>query len=287
MGDLSRDTAVMQVEVDEGRSRYTATLSQEWEIWGPMGGYIASVALRAAGAASPFARPASYFCQYLGVAAFDVVDIEVTTLRSARTALAQRVSITQGGKPMLEATVWSVGDVDGLEHDVTEAPDVAGPDDLPTIVEQLTPEELAEGPRFPFWRNLESKPLEPIRREPPSGPGVPIWREWERFTPAATFEDRWVDACRSLILLDVQSWPAANRPHWGSEKLQQLYAPSLDLYVAFHDPQPDSEWLLCDGAGPIARDGLMGWNGRLWSADRRLVASGGGQLLCRRYPGAA
>ena len=282
MGDLALDTAVTQV----GEGRYTATLSQEWEIWGPMGGYIASVALRAAGAASPFARPASYFCQYLGVAAFDVVDIEVTTLRSARTALAQRVSVSQAGRPMLEATVWSIGEVGGLDHDVTAAPDVSGPDGLPTIVELLTPEELEEGPRFAFWRNLESKPLEPLRREPPTGPAEPIWREWHRFTPAATFEDPWVDACRALVLIDVQSWPAANRPHWGSEALQQYYAPSLDLYVAFHDPQPASEWLLTDGRGPIARDGLMGWDGRLWSSDRRLVASGGGQLLCRRYPGA-
>ena len=183
MGDLGLDTAVTQV----GEGRYTATLCHEWEIWGPMGGYIASVALRAAGEASPFARPASFFCQYLGVAAFDVVDIEVTTLRSARTALAQRVSVTQGGKPMLEATVWSIGAVGGLDHDVTTAPDVHGPEGLPTIVELLTPEELEEGPRFAFWRNLESKPLEPLRREPPTGPAEPVWREWHRFSPAATF----------------------------------------------------------------------------------------------------
>lgn len=56
--------------------------------------------------------------------------------------------------------------------------------------------------------------------------------------------------------------------------------------MAFHDPRPDSEWLLCDGHGPVAAHGLMGWNGRLWSADRALVASGAGQLLCRRVPGA-
>src|SRR5690349_3703099 len=121
VGDLARDTAVTRV----GEGRYTATLSQEWEIWGPMGGYIASVALRAAGADSPFARPASYFCHYLGVAQFGEVDVAVTTLRAAKTALAQRVEITQGDRRMHEATVWSVGDVDGLEHDQSVMPDVA------------------------------------------------------------------------------------------------------------------------------------------------------------------
>ena len=45
MGDLDRDTAV----VGDG-GRYTATLSDDWEIWGPNGGYIAAILLRAAGA---------------------------------------------------------------------------------------------------------------------------------------------------------------------------------------------------------------------------------------------
>lgn len=276
MGDLGVDTAVEQV----GDGRYTATLSAEWEIWGPMGGYIASVALRAAGAESPFARPASFFCQYLGVATFDSVDLAVTTLRSARTALAQRVEITQGDRRILEATVWSVGDVDGLEHDCTEAPEVAGPDGLPTILELLTEEELAQGPSFPFWHNLETKPLH-FSHEPRTEAEEPIFRDWERFVPASTFDDPWVDACRSVVLIDVQSWPAASRAHaWG----HGFYAPSLDLYVSFNDPQPASEWLLVDGHGPVARDGLMAWTGRLWSEGGRLVASGGGQLLCRRMP---
>ena len=51
-----------------------ATLSADWEIWGPCGGYVAALALRAAGAESPFARPASFFCHYLSVAAFAPVD---------------------------------------------------------------------------------------------------------------------------------------------------------------------------------------------------------------------
>jgi acyl-CoA thioesterase-2 len=279
MGDLGQDTAVEQV--DEGR--FTAKLSEDWAIWGPMGGYIASFALRAAGAASPFERPASFFCQYLGVAAFDTIDIEVTTLRQAKTALAQRVHITQGDRSMLEATIWSTGDVHGLEHDATEPPDVPGPDELKPITELLSPEELEAGPPFPFWLNFDSRPVTFRKEWPPKEPIPPSYRDWQRFVPTATFDDPWVDACRSLILVDVQSWPSASRPHAWQD--HGYYAPSLDLYVAFSDPQPSSGWLLCDGAGPVARDGLMTWNGRLWSEDRKLVATGMGQLLCRRMPG--
>ena len=121
MGDLAEDTAVVQVDTEHFR----AEVSADWEIWGPMGGYIASIALRAVGATSPF-RPASFFCQYLGVAAFDTVDVAVTELRSARTAAAHRAEITQNGKRIMEATVWSVGDVEGLEHDVAAPPPVTG-----------------------------------------------------------------------------------------------------------------------------------------------------------------
>lgn len=291
MGNLAEDTAVVAVDGDEGGEgegprRFTARLNPDWAIWGPAGGYIASIALRAAAEASPFARPASFSCHFLGVAAFDEVDITVRALRGARTACSQRVEIAQGGKPVLEATVWSVGDVDGLEHDVTEAPLVPGPGEVPSIEERIAaidPELLKQGPPFPFWENFEGRPLQ-FSLDPPTEPTEPVWRGWYRFLPESTFEDPWVDACRSLVLVDVQSWPSAVRAHFGTEELPRFVAPSLDLYVAFNDPQPASAWLLTDGHGPLARDGLMAWTGRLWSDRGRLVASGGGQMLCRRVP---
>src|SRR5437764_3256882 len=58
--------------------------------------------------------------------------------------------------------------------------------------------------------------------------------------------------------------------------------PYTTLFRSFHEPCPDEEWLLTDGHSAIAREGLMGWTGKLWSAKRRLVATGGGQLLCRQ-----
>jgi acyl-CoA thioesterase-2 len=271
MGDLSVDTAVVG-----GDGRYTGQLSRAWEIWGPMGGYIASFALRAVAAESRFARPASFSCHYLGVASFDEpIDIAVEPLRTARSAESLRARITQGDRAILDATVWAVGDVEGLEHDLTEPPDVPGPEALPTIQELVPDGE----PPFPFWLNFEQRPLDFTPEWPPSEPLHPTWRSWLKFIPQPTFDDLWVDACRALVLVDVVSWPAAHRPH---AYLQAPFiAPSLDLYVAFHQPRPDDPWLLTDGHGDIAADGLMGWTGRLWSSDQTLVASGMGQLLCR------
>src|SRR3954469_23744632 len=107
MGDFAIDTAVHGSD-----GTYTGTLSREWEIWGPMGGYIATFALRAAGAESSFARPASFFCHYLGVAGFDdPIELEVNKLRAGRNAESIRVSVTQGERSIMESTVWTVGDV--------------------------------------------------------------------------------------------------------------------------------------------------------------------------------
>ena len=284
MGNLEVDTTVDRV----AEGRYRARLSEEWEIWGPMGGYVASLALRAAGCAAseaardhrPAARPASFSCHYLGVAKFEEVDIRVSTLRAAKTALSQRVELSQHDRPILEATVWSIDGVEGLEHDATEPPPVPGPGELRNVTELLDDEQVKAGPPFPFWLNVENKPVRFRKDWPPPEPLPPVWQTWCRFSPVATFDDPWVDACRSLILIDVQSWPSASQPH---AYLQPPFiAPSLDLYVAFHRPAPASGWLLADGSGPIAAEGLMGWNGRLWSEDHQLVASGAGQLLCRR-----
>jgi acyl-CoA thioesterase-2 len=278
MGDLANDTAVQP----RGRGRYEAALSADWEIWGPMGGYVAACALRAAGASTEQARPATFSCHYLGVARFGPVDLRVETRRIGRTATSQRVEVTQEGRPILDAMVWSVGDVDGLEHDETAPPRVPDPDHLPEIRE-LVPDDAE--PPFPFWRNFEAKPIEFEAEWPPPGPRPARWQEWLRFTPTATFEDPWVDAARCVILVDLPSWPSANRPHaW---RRPPFMAPTLDLNVAFHRPTSARDWLLCDGAAPLSTAGLFGWNARVWSEGGQLHASGGGQCLYRRLPASA
>jgi acyl-CoA thioesterase-2 len=276
VGDLANDTEVRP----SGEGSYEATLSADWEIWGPMGGYVAACALRAAGASTELARPAAFSCHYLGVADFGRVDLRVESRRSGRTAASQRVEVTQGGRPILDAMVWSVGDVEGLEHDETSPPAVPDPDELPDIGE-LLPDDAA--PPFPFWNNLEARPLAFEAQWPPDGPRPARWQEWLRFTPTATFGDPWVDAARCVILVDLPSWPSAHRPHaW---KQPPFMAPTLDLNVAFHRPTSGRDWLLCDGAAPLSTGGLFGWNARVWSTGGRLHASGGGQCLYRRLPG--
>jgi acyl-CoA thioesterase-2 len=277
MADLGTDTAVVAVAGDG--ARYTAHISDEWEIWGPCGGYVASVALRAAGAATRFERPASFACHYLGVAAFDAVELEVTSLRAGRTTESLRVSMTQSGRPILDAMVLTVdANHVGLQHDVTEMPIVPEPRSVASVAERMA--ELGESePMFRFWNNIDSRPIQWRDDWPPTEPLDPVWRQWERFVPTATFDDPWIDASRALMWIDVGGWPAASGHHaW---KDPPWVAVNVDLYAAFHAPRPESEYLLLDATAPIAADGLIGYTSRVWEEDSTLVASGGGQLLCR------
>jgi acyl-CoA thioesterase-2 len=282
MGDLAADTAVTPVDGVPGR--YTASLSRDWEIWGPMGGYVAATALRAAGEESPFRRPASFQCHYLGVAAFDQVDIEVVALRAGRQAASHRVSIRQGDRAILEAMVWSVADGDPtLVHDEAVAPDVPGWGDVPTVAERAAAAGLDPQPPFPFWLNFESRPLQWQPDWPPPGPLPAIWQSWLRFLAWEGHADPWLDAARSTLLIDLPSWPSGSKPHAWTEP--RFMAPTLDLSVAFHRIAADEDWLLLEGTSPVAEDSMIGWTGRLWAPGGRLVASGGGQTLVRPTPG--
>jgi acyl-CoA thioesterase II len=276
MGDFAADTAV---DGDEGR--YRARLSRDWEIWGPNGGYVAAIALRAAGRATSLPRPASFAGHFLSVAAFGAVDLTVTPLRTSSRAASVRVTMTQGGRPILEAIVWVIAETAGLAHDVATMPAVPAPDRLRPIEELVPPEARAN--RYRFWDNFEARPIDFVpwaeRRA-----GEPLWREWYRYRPRATFDDPFVDAARALLLIDTMVWPAACRAY---DPDQRAYiAPSLDVTAEFHRLDPASEWLLCDAAAPVAADGLIGGQSRIWSADGRLLASGSAHLLCRPAPSA-
>jgi acyl-CoA thioesterase II len=271
MGSLDADTRL----VGDG-DHFSATLSEDWRIWGPNGGYVAAIALRAAGRASRFRRPVSFACQFLGVGDFAPADVSVTTLRSARTAESLRVTLAQSDRAILEAQVWTSDAMTGLEHDFAPMPDVPKP-------AALRPFEELEPPRstFPFWMNLEGRPTDWIPRDEWK-PGAPRLRCWYRFRPDACFDDRYLEAARALILIDTLSWPAACRAHYEAEN--PWVAPSLDVAVRFHRAPPYSEWLLIEGSADVATEGLIGFHNRAWDEAGRLVASGGGQLLCRPRP---
>lgn len=273
MGSLAADTAVRP----SGDGAFTVTLDPAWEIWGPQGGYVAACALRAVGATNPGAAPASLSCHYLSVAQWGEVELRVAPRREGRGASAYRVEMVQEGRPILDAMVWTVSPGTGIEYDDTVMPDVDPPQAVP-LVEELLPAGM--WPPFPFWTNLEYKL--PDAGEWPPTPGPAVWRPWLRFVPPGELDDVWVDAARSVVLIDLASWPAVHARHaW--QPLPYV-APTLDLNVAFHQPATGQDWLLCDSTVPLSTRGMFGWTARVWSERGQLHASGGGQCRYRSAP---
>jgi len=274
MGDFGIDT-----RAEGGGGRYRAHISREWEIWGPNGGYVAAIALRAAGREAEIARPASFSGHFLGRAEFAPVDLDVTKVHGGRRSESLHVVMRQEGRSIMNAIVRTAAEGPGLEHDVARMPEAPAPEGLKSF-DELFPDDEAP---YVFWKNLEGRPLDAERAlEPPQErrPSPPVFREWLRLRPRATFEDVWVDAGRLLLLIDTLSWPAAVQPHPNAP----FQGPNLDVTAWFHRFEPESEWLLSDHEGPVAEGGLMGTTSRVWSRSGRLLASGGAQLLCIPAP---
>ena len=106
---------------------------------------------------------------------------------------------------MFEALVWAVGDVEGLEHDATTMPEVPEPETLPVLGDLMAAKGIE--PFYPFWSNFEERVVDWIDDQQEwenRAPSDPVWGHWFKYVPRSTFDDPWVDACRSLILLDTR-----------------------------------------------------------------------------------
>ena len=254
------------LEGDDGR--YTVQLSDAWEIWGPSGGYLAAIALRAAGERAQIPRPASFHCHFLASPAFEEVELTVEVLKRGRRSESLAVQMAQRGRPVLNALVRTAAEAPGYLHQELDAPEVTPPD-------ASTPYGRTKvgKPIYKFWSNLSC-------RRPDWGTASeqasPIAREWVRFEPTPCFDDLFIDAARPLILLDTFGWPAAYQKYRGADYI----APNLDTSVSFHQFATQSEWLLVDHECQIGAEGLLGVNGRVWDVGGRLLATGSAQLCC-------
>ncbi len=274
------DSATMITASREGG--YTAELSPSWEIWGPQGGYLAAVALRAAGSEMGRARPASMNAHFVGAGTSGPVEVAVETNRSTRVATSVTVTVAQesdrGMRTLLVATVWGVDDdLPGLAHQRAGLPlDPMSPDGVPSAEERMA----ASGATWPhpFWRNLESRPVLWIDDWDNRKDQAPRELNWYRFVDGETFDDPWVDAGRVLVVLDVDAWGCAVRANEGE---LEHFAPTIELTVRFIGDARGHRWLLGDAESPVSSAGLVAHSGIVWTPDGAIVATGGSTLLCR------
>ncbi len=274
MGDLERDTRVEPL----GAGRFVAVLSPDWDIWGPNGGYLATVAMRAAGLVSERARPASINAHFVGTGSAGPVELDVEVNRRTRVATSLTVRMAQNGRPWVVAQVWAVDDdLEGLGHQPGERSTLPPePTSLPRFEDLVPAADLVD--RHPFWHNLDQRPVGWIGNWDEREASEPLKQVWYRFVPAETFDDPWVDAGRSLILIDLDAWPATCLAHVGE---LDVFAPTIEVTARFCVDTRREPWLLGRAHAPLAASGLVAATAEIWTPGGRLVALGGSTLLCR------
>jgi len=272
MGDLFEDTAVVGGE----NGQYTSGIRDDWAGFGPLGGYLAAIALRAAGAASQFERPATFSCHYLSPADFGPVQLSVRRVFGGKRTESLHVTMTQGARAILEATAWTLGEIaPGLDdHGTLAMPESPPPESLSNWEELPAP--MAPSPRVVLWRNID---LRLIDWQGWHAAGEPRIDGWYRFRPRATMPDAFTEAARSLVIMDAAMWLAAMNPH---VRRARILAPTVELTVRFYHPAR-TEWLRCHARSDIALGGLIDGRAMVWSRDGALVAHGGCQMLYRAH----
>ena len=274
MGDFSHDTTLTRT----GEGEWSRVVHPDWVIWGPNGGYMSALAMRAAGEVAQRPRPANVAVHFLGVASLDEpVVITAAPQRVARNATSVRVDIAQRGKPMLAAMVWAIdGELPGLRHESVTAPTVPHWSGSPTVAERFAEAGREYVPNYAFWGNFEQRPATWIPDWEGRADLPPEYHEWLRFEPTATFDDAWLEAARLLLLVDLGGWPATCQRHNQSE----IIAPNIDVSCEFHSLDATA-WLLLHGRADLAGEGLVATRQQVWSDDGRLLASGISHLLCK------
>jgi acyl-CoA thioesterase II len=258
--------------VSSANGRYAAVIDPEWCIWGPIGGYVAAIAMRAVGLAVPAGhRPVTLSCQFLAKADAGTIEIIVEPLKSGSTAFFN-VRLLQNDTVFFQAQICTTAKQEGPSHIDARAPEVPRPDALESFAAQLV--RFGHTP-MGFWTNVDGRQVD---FRPPGDPDPRGCRTecWMRFEEWQVVADPFLDAVRALILIDTNIWRAYNR---GQSELPKHVAPSLDLTVWFHDAAPESQWQLVDAHADYAGHALLNGSARIWSEDGRLVASGGGQCL--------
>lgn len=274
VASLAEDSAIETV----GPGSFRASFSEDWAVWGPNGGYMATIALRAVGQVVPQLRPASISCQFAAVPAFAETDVEVRTVRGTRRAACLQVTMLQRRKPVFEAHVWAAAQgLAGPAREWMAAPRLPEPLELPELNDLVARDGLIV---LPIWEHCYEVRLEHWNLgEWTPQQGVPTVRGWMRLRkPLPEDSDPWLAAGRVAFGADIAQFPAVVQA-FSTEELTFI-APSMDLYVGFHGTAED-EWLLLEAEGTGAGGGLLGARARIWSARGQLLGWGSQQMLYR------
>ena len=269
---LAADTAVKPLLSTPGL--YTADLPDRWNLMGPSGGVLMTVALRAMHAQLEDAglRPLSATAIYCAPVSAGPVEIRVEVLRTGGTAAQVRASLGSLGRPGpgLEVMATFARGRGGPDVQGVAFPQVPMPEDLADIGAALSQPAAAHRP-MRFFRNLDTRLAlgQPWWTDDRS-PGPPRCARWFRYLQPQRDARGVLDPLALPPLADTM--PPAVWQALGPGQ-PPMHAPSLDLTVHFLE-ETTSEWILADARARRARRGYATAEIDLWSRDGKLIAYG-------------
>jgi acyl-CoA thioesterase len=268
-GPFSEDVVVERV--DEGR--YTASVDHSWDTATlPQGGIVAAFGLRASAAEVGQPTTALRTCTtvFAGPVAAGDLEVEVTVLRSGRSAQQVLSTVRNAGAPS-GATTLAVfgGSRRGPDFVDVTPPTVGRPDEYLSFADRPPPPpEFGSWPARPIWDRIDGKPAighAPWDEYVPTTSDVATW---VRLVEPPVLEDGSLDPLAVPVLVDRMPGAVGERD---ANQTGQWFAPSIDLTVHFFRPA-EPGWLLAHERARWAHDGWASAESMLWTEDGQLVA---------------
>jgi acyl-CoA thioesterase len=253
MSKFERDTSVSEVEagVFEGHVN-----RDWWIVFGPNGGFIAAMLVKAMGAAvDDHARAArSLTIHYTAAPAEGPVRISTTIERAGRSLTTVSARMEQDGRLIaLAIGAFSSARVAAIEFSEAPAPTVPSPEELGPV------ETRRDLP--PFTRQWEIRPA--IGVQPFTGAdGSTLTGGWIK-----PLDEHPVDA--ALVAQLTDAWiPAV------FIRLTEANAvPTIDLTIHFRGDLPlPADWVLVTFESRLSTGGFIEEDGLIWSRDGQLIA---------------
>jgi acyl-CoA thioesterase len=264
MPDFEQDTRVL-----EAPSGWQATLSPDWQVQGPQGGYVAAIALRAMAASVEAGFvPVSFTGQFLTSATAGPAVVEAALLRQGRSAAFTTATVRQEDRARLGASACFFRPTDGPSLLKLAPPALPPPEECQPLL-MRTP----VGQRYSFHENLHL--LVPPRAKMQHNPSDEFIF-WARYRQHSWGDDVLLNAAALIPLLDMAVFPASY------QAIPDLRgAVSLDLTIHWHNRQPSDAWVRLRGRCQHAGGGLLNGWADAWTPEGTLLATGTQQVVLR------
>jgi acyl-CoA thioesterase-2 len=211
------------------------------------------------------------------------MQFQVVRLRDERRFANRRVDVTQDGILLATIMISYLAGGSGLEHHV-EAPDVAGPEDVPPLMDRLRGYE----DKVPLFVNA-LQPIEWRYTNEPSwvmrenGNRLDYNRVWVK-ADGELPSDPVLHTATMLYSSDTTVLDSIITTHGLSWGYDRIFAATVNHSVWFHRQVNFNEWVLYSTASPVATDSRGLGTGYFFDRSRRPVATVVQEGLVKYFP---